>query len=100
AFNSLRQNYPNPLRLAKGDFTTLEYFVREDVDISIKIYNLAGELVCDLYSGRPGIGRHAVYWYGDNGSQEKRGKTVGSGVYIAVFQSGEYKEMKKVVVIR
>ncbi|MCD4813917.1 hypothetical protein K8S19_09535 [bacterium] len=100
AFNSLRQNYPNPLRLSQQDYTTFDYFVREDVDVTIKIYNLAGELVAKLYDGRPGVGQHTIRWYGDNGNPSDRGKTVGSGVYVAVFLIGEYKEMKKVVVIR
>lgn len=99
-FNSLRQNYPNPLRLAQNDYTTFEYFVREDVDVSIKIYNLAGELAAILYEGRPGVGRHTAEWHGDNGEPGRRGKTVGSGVYMAVFKIGDYKEIKKVVVIR
>jgi len=100
AFNSLRQNYPNPLRLSQNAYTTFEYFVREDTKVSLKIYNLAGELVAVLYEGKPGVGRHSVQWYGDNGRPGQRGKTVGSGVYIAVFQSGDYKEMKKVVLVR
>ncbi len=99
-FNSLRQNYPNPLRLAQNDCTTFEYFIREDVDLSIKIYNLAGELVAILYEGRPGVGKHTVEWYGDNGEPGQRGQTVGSGVYLAVFKIGDYQETKKVVVIR
>jgi len=99
-FNSLRQNYPNPLRLAQNDCTTFEYFIREDVDLSIKIYNLAGELVAILYEGRPGVGKHTVDWYGDNGEPGQRGQTVGSGVYLAVFKIGDYQETKKVVVIR
>lgn len=99
-FNSLRQNYPNPLRLAQNDCTTFEYFVREDADVSMKIYNLAGELAAILYEGRPGVGKHTVEWYGDNGEPGRRGQTVGSGVYLAVFKIGDYQETKKVVVIR
>ena len=53
-----------------------------------------------MLDGSPGVGRHSAAWYGDNGDVGQRGKTVGSGVYLAVFQSGDYKEIKKVVVIR
>ncbi|MEW6516222.1 MAG: Ig-like domain-containing protein [candidate division FCPU426 bacterium] len=100
AFNQLRQNYPNPLRLGQHAYTTFEFFVRENSEVSLKMYNLAGELVAVLYEGRPGVGRHAVQWRGDNGSPGSRGKTVGSGVYLAVFKSGDYQEIKKAVVIR
>ncbi len=99
-FNSLRQNYPNPLRLSQRAYTTFEYFIQEDIETSLKLYNLAGELVAVLVEGKPGVGHHRVDWYGDNGEPGKRGQTVGSAVYLAVYQSGGYKEIKKVVVIR
>jgi hypothetical protein len=98
--NQLRQNYPNPLRLSRKNFTTIEYTLQDDVASTLKVYNLAGELVAVLVDGSPGVGKHVVQWYGDNGNPGQRGKTVGSGVYLVVLQSGGYKEIKKVVVIR
>ncbi len=100
AFNQLLQNYPNPLKLSHHPSTTFEYAVKEDVKVTLKVYNLAGELVAVLVDGQPGVGLHRAVWNGANGDVGQRGSTVGSGVYIAVFQSGDYKEMRKVVVIR
>lgn len=100
AVNRLRQNYPNPLRLSKSPYTTFEYFLTEDVRSTLKLYNLAGELVAVLVDGSPGVGRHTATWDGRNGDPGQRGSIVGSGVYLAVFRSGDYQETKKVVVIR
>jgi hypothetical protein len=100
AFNQLLQNYPNPLKLSQNAFTTFDYYVKEDVKVSMKIYNMAGELVAVLVDGQPGVGQHRAVWYGKNNDIGQRGMQVGSGVYVVVFQSGDYKEMKKVVVIR
>lgn len=98
--NSLQQNYPNPLKLSNNGYTIFPYYLAKDEEVSIKLYNLAGELVAVLVEGRPGVGRHEARWYGDNGQPDKQGKKVGSGVYMAVFKIGEYQEIKKVVVIR
>ncbi|NTV53028.1 MAG: T9SS type A sorting domain-containing protein, partial [Candidatus Firestonebacteria bacterium] len=102
AKNELSQNYPNPFKGASAGnkFTTFDYFVKDDVTVTLKIYNLAGELVAVLVDANPGIGKHSVSWNGGNGDPGQTGKPLGSGVYLAVLQTGSYKEIRKVVVIR
>ncbi len=99
-FNSMHQNYPNPLKLSQRGYTTFDYYVAKDEAVSINLYNLAGELVAVVVDGRPGVGAHQAMWYGDNGTPDQRGSAVGSGVYLAVYKIGSYQEIKKVVVIR
>jgi hypothetical protein len=100
AVNKLRQNYPNPFYLSKNAFTTFDYYVKEDVPVTLKVYNLAGELVAVLVDGSPGVGHYTVQWNGHNGDVGQTGKPLGSGVYLAVFQTGSDKEILKVVVIK
>jgi hypothetical protein len=100
AKNKLQQNYPNPFRLSQYAYTTFEYYVKDNVPVSLKIYNLAGELVAVLVDGSPGVGHYTVPWNGHNGDAGQTGKELGSGVYLAVFQTGGDKEILKVVVIK
>jgi len=64
-------NYPNP---TEGTSTTIRYYLREEASVSIKIYDMAGELVEEMPgSGFPEI-NNEVIWDITN---------VESGVYLA-----------------
>ncbi len=64
-------NYPNP---AKGKNTTFRYYVNQDAVVTIRIYNLAGELVAQLKDkGIGGRQDNEIVWNMGN---------VASGVYI------------------
>ena len=64
-------NYPNP---TEGNFTTIRYYLGQTADVSIRIYDMAGELVKDLnVKGIPGT--HNEY--------ELDLTNIQSGVYLA-----------------
>ena len=71
-------NYPNP---TEGNSTTIRYFLRDAAEVSIRIYDMAGELVEDFVG--PGLAEieNEVVWDISN---------VQSGVYLArVSAQGE-----------
>jgi hypothetical protein len=85
-------NYPNP---NTADFTTIRYFLREDAQVRIRIFDLAGDLV-DTFSG-PGLGQqhNEVRW---------QLSAVASGVYLGRIeaQSEQTQQVRliKILVIK
>lgn len=68
------------------------YELGENEDVSINIYNITGELVRTLDLGYKYIGKDKTCWDGCNNS----GKRVASGIYIYVFEAGDYKRVGKI----
>jgi hypothetical protein len=82
----LEQNYPNPF----NPNTMIRYTVPIDRKVSVKIYNVNGQLVNTLINNKlVSAGTHEVMWHGNN----KNGLKVSTGMY---FYSLEWAGMKKV----
>jgi hypothetical protein len=83
---------PNPTTGA----TTFNYQLAKDVKVSLKVYNLAGQLVRNLVDGVIPAGAHETVWDG----RTESGKRVSAGVYLVRFEAGSYSATKKAVVVR
>ena len=70
----LNQNYPNPF----NPHTTIDFFLAEDAEIELNIFNLQGKCVRELASGHYSFGRHSVIW----DSTDSFGSKVASGAYL------------------
>jgi hypothetical protein len=92
--HSLHQNFPNPFNPS----TSIRYYVGGDcpVKVSLKIYNVAGQLVRTLLDDRKSPGEYQVIWDGNNES----GQEVSSGMYFYKLQVSDYTETKKMVLLR
>jgi photosystem II stability/assembly factor-like uncharacterized protein len=94
----LDQNYPNPFNPS----TTIKYGLPEHATISLKIYNLLGQEVANLYEGEQVAGYHEAVWDGRNIS----GNIVGSGVYFYRLEArptnggAPYVSLKKMMVLK
>jgi hypothetical protein len=91
--NSVEQNYPNPF----NPNTTITYSVKERARVTLKIYNVAGQLVKTLVDDMktPGIA-HAKVWDGRNNS----GQPVSSGVYFYKLVTKNFTQTKKMVLLK
>ncbi len=89
---SLSQNYPNPF----NPETTIGYALPKSSAISLKIYNLAGQLVKTLVDGNQEAGYNSVVWDGTNDN----GKSVASGIYIYSLINNESVITKKMLMIK
>lgn len=69
----LTQNYPNPFNPS----TTIMFDVPEDTHVSIRVYNVNGQLVRTLYEQDTSVGQHRVVW----DAKDNNGRDVTSGVY-------------------
>jgi Tol biopolymer transport system component len=85
----LEQNYPNPFYSS----TAISYKLAEESNISVKIYNVLGQIVKEYRVGAQGTGVHGIIWDGTNES----GAKVSSGVYIYQLLSGSKIQAKKML---
>jgi len=93
----LLQNYPNPF----NPETWIPYQLKEDSEVTIRIYNVTGELIREFRLGHKPVGLYvsqdrAVHWDGTNNA----GDRVSSGVYFYNIQAGSYSSTKKMIVVQ
>lgn len=85
---TLFQNYPNPFNPS----TKISYDLPHSSLVTLKIYNVLGEEVAKLVNNefKP-AGSYSVTFDGSN---------FGSGIYFYSIEAGQYKETKKMVLIK
>jgi hypothetical protein len=88
----LNQNYPNPFNPS----TTISYTLDKAAHVSLKVYNINGELVASLVDGKQVSGLHQVTWDGTN----TYGSRVASGVYFCAMNVGAQKSVKKMTLMK
>ncbi len=84
---SLAQNYPNPFNPA----TTIKYQLPEASHVTLKIFNVMGELVQILIDEEKPAGYHRVEF--DAGR-------LSSGIYFYRINAGSYKDVKKMILAK
>jgi hypothetical protein len=89
---SLRQNYPNPFNPA----TQIRYSLKEGVQVSLRIYNVMGNLVATLVDQKQSPGNYSVLWDG----RDRQGKLVSSGIYFYKIQAGSFTQIRKMALVK
>ena len=84
---SLEKVYPNPFNPS----TSIYYAVPEDLEVSLNIYNLQGQVVESLVNGIVNAGYHKIVWNADSNS---------SGVYFLKMVAGEYVTTQKLLLVK
>ena len=92
ASNSLSQNYPNPF----NPQTTIVYSLKKPGHVSLKVYNVAGELVRTLVNEERPAGWHRKEWDGTANS----GQQASSGVYFYKLVANDFSQTKKMVLLK
>jgi hypothetical protein len=93
AGNRLGPNVPNPFNPS----TSIEYEVSESGFVSLKIYNVAGQLVKTLMDGQQAAGQvHEATWNG----LDDAGQPVSSGVYFYKLTSKGFVKTRKMVLLK
>lgn len=92
AKNELLQNYPNPF----NPQTTIGFSVKKRGIVSLKIYNVAGQLVRVLADEEFAVGAHTKVWDG----RDSAGQAVSSGVYFYKLVAGDFQQTKKMVMLK
>jgi flagellar hook assembly protein FlgD len=88
----LGQNVPNPF----SGRTVIHYEIPHDVSASVRIYDLAGQLVRSLAEGDHEAGLYVVEWDGT----DRTGVEVPPGIYFSRLSGGDLTLSRKMVVMR
>jgi hypothetical protein len=92
---SLSHNYPNPF----NPVTSIRYTVgsgQTSLRITLRIYNIRGQLVRTLVDEPKEVGNYQVMWDGKSDNH----KDVASGIYLYELKIGDHSQTKKMVLIR
>ena len=84
---SLSQNYPNPFNPS----TTIEFTLPKSEFVELKVYNILGKEVSTLVSNKLNRGTHTYTF---------DGKILASGIYYYQFVADDYREVKKMILLR
>jgi len=84
---SLSQNYPNPFNPS----TTIKYGLKKQSAVNITIYDITGGKVEELVNDVMNAGSHEIIWNAANYS---------SGVYFYQIKAADFKETKKMNLIK
>ena len=89
---ALHQNYPNPF----NPTTQIRYDLPEDALVNITIYDIMGRNIKSLVNSNQLAGYRSIQWNATN----NLGEPVSAGMYIYMIQAGEFRESKKMVLLK
>ena len=84
---ALSQNYPNPF----NPVTQIRYSLPEAVYVRLEVRNILGQRVVTLVNERKNAGRYVV---------SLDGSTLASGVYFYTIEAGNFRQVRKMVLIK
>ncbi|MCK4548286.1 MAG: T9SS type A sorting domain-containing protein [Candidatus Eisenbacteria sp.] len=88
----LNQNIPNPF----NPVTQIKFGLPRAGELDISIYNILGQKVIQLVSGRHEAGIYQATWDGTN----PNGQPVASGIYFCRMEAGEFKKTRRLVMLK
>jgi hypothetical protein len=89
---ALHQNYPNPF----NPVTTLRYNLPKDQLVNITIFDIMGKQVNRLVNSQQLAGYRTVQWNATN----DLGESLSAGVYLYSIEAGEFRQTKKMVLLK
>jgi hypothetical protein len=84
---TLSQNYPNPF----NPTTTIEYALKQAGSVTLKVLNVLGEEIATIESGFRPAGRYSVSFDASR---------LASGVYLYQIRSGNFVDVKRMMLIK
>lgn len=84
---SVAQNYPNPFNVK----TSISFALPTSANVTVTIYNVAGQVVETINAGQMDAGVNSVVWDASN---------VGSGVYFYKVVAGEFSKTMKATLLK
>ena len=89
---ALHQNYPNPF----NPTTQITYDLPEDALVNVTIYDMTGRIVRTLINMEQTSGYRSMQWNAANDA----GQSVSAGLYLYTIQAGEFRQTKKMVLLK
>ena len=89
---ALHQNYPNPF----NPTTKISYDLPEASVVSLSIFDLMGREVRTMINSEQTAGFKNIQW----NATDNLGKSVPAGMYIYTIQAGEFRQTRKMVLLK
>ncbi len=90
---ALAQNFPNPF----NPTTNITFTIPTAMNVSLSVYNVLGQRVALLVSNEARVaGQHTVQWNG----RDEVGNLVASGLYIYRIEAGDFKQARKMLLLK
>lgn len=90
--NELQQNYPNPF----NPHTQISYHLAAAGEVQLLVFNLLGQKVRTLISGKQTAGMHVVAWDG----RDDAGKLLTSGIYLYQISTAGFSQTRKMLWVK
>jgi hypothetical protein len=84
---NLAQNYPNPF----NPTTNILYSLPQQSNVKLRVYNILGQMVMELFNGPQVAGNHIVAFDASK---------FASGVYFYRLEAGSYMNVKKMILLK
>ena len=88
----VHQNFPNPF----NPTTLIKYDLPDNNVVNIVIYDVMGHEIVSLINERKSAGYHSIVWNATNNA----GQSLSAGIYIYAIQIGDYRQMKKMILLK
>ena len=89
---ALHQNYPNPF----NPTTQIRYDLPDNKFVSINIYDVMGRKIKSLININQETGYRSITW----NATDDLGQPVSAGMYIYTIQAGEFRQTRKMVLLK
>lgn len=89
---SLSQNYPNPFNPS----TNIEFKINSPANVKINIYDINGQLICNLVNEELSTGVYTTNWDGT----DSHGNKISSGTYFYRVEAGSTFDVKKMILLK
>ena len=76
--------------------TTLRYELPEEAMVTITVYDMMGRKVNNLVSNQQTAGYKSIQW----NATKDAGQPVSAGLYLYTIQTGEFRQTKKMVLLK
>ena len=88
----LGKNYPNPFNPS----TSFKYFIPKSEIVDVRIFDLNGKVVKNLVKDKNQVGHNSIQWDATN----DQGQKVSAGVYIYSLEAGDFRQARKMVLLK
>ena len=88
----LHQNFPNPF----NPITILSYDLPKDGLVKITVYDMLGNVVNNLINTSQSYGYKSLLWNATN----NQGQPVSAGVYFYSIEVGDFRQTKKMILLK
>ena len=84
---SFTQNYPSPF----NSLTSINFYIPYTTNVSLRIYNILGELVANLIDKEMSEGPYIYKWNASN---------LSSGIYFLRLEAGDFMQVRKTILLK